>query len=90
MPGRDARDEPAAPLRRVTVRFSEPSRAIVSGAARAEGITFAQYVREAALMRAAFQYGLDVGHTDVGAAIEAGLRMIRERWDSYGRPNGEG
>lgn len=42
-------------MRRTTMRFGVTAHEVISEAAAAEGITFSQYVREAALVRAAIQ-----------------------------------
>lgn len=72
-------------LRRVTVRFGETAHGIVTKAAESEGVTFAQYVREAALMRAAYEYGIR-REPGVEEALSTGLEMIRARWQALGGP----
>jgi hypothetical protein len=49
--------DPSPRLRTVTVRFPGPAHAVIEEAARAEGVSFAAYVREAALMRWAYYLG---------------------------------
>jgi len=67
------------PVRRVTVRFSAGMHYFVEGSARRAQIPLAQYVREATLMRAAWELGLLQGRDPASfAAFAQNLRAVRE------------
>lgn len=69
-------------MRRVTVRFGAAAHTVVEEAARAEGCSFAQYVREATLMRAAWDLAVGIGGEarDVEAITDA-VRSLRAQLD---------
>lgn len=50
--------------RRVTVRLGALAHEALEGAASREGVALAQYLREAALMRLAWERGEETGATD--------------------------
>lgn len=64
----------------MTIRFSPFAHDEIARAANIEGVTFAQYVREASLLRACIQHGLELrGDRDMGLALRDGLAFMRER-----------
>lgn len=58
-----------------TIRFSERLGDLIAQAAEAEGVSFAQFVREAALIRLVY---LDFAGIDDFAAVDRKLQEIRE------------
>lgn len=56
----------------MTIRFGAVARAVVAEAAEAEGVSFSQYVREAALIRAAMQAAR------LGAPVSAMPELVDE------------
>jgi hypothetical protein len=71
------------PLRRITVRLPTPVHDALSRNAAREGVSLAQYVREAALMRGAWEAGCAIGEEDA-AAIRAGVEELNRRLDRGG------
>jgi hypothetical protein len=71
---------PSQSLRRVTVRFAVIAHRIVEEAAEREGVPLAQYVREAALMRVAWESGVARGKSSFDpTAFDATMRELREQ-----------
>lgn len=70
--------------RRVTVRLSPATHAIVEAAAHREGVSFAQYMREAALLRTAWEHGRAEDGDDLAAAVREGFEWVRAEWEELG------
>lgn len=65
--------------RRITVRLSPASHQLVARFAEAQGVSIAQYVREATLMRAAWEMGTELGGDSAAlAACRLGLDALRD------------
>lgn len=66
-------------VRTTTTRWPDTLHREITQHAASEGVTFAQYVREATVARWAWELGIKefTADPDVGRRIEAGLRRIR-------------
>ena len=74
------------PPRRVTVRFSPALHGLIERSAQAEGVTFAQYMREAAIMRAAWERAREQSG-DTADAVREGYAQVRADWIAMGGPS---
>lgn len=58
-----SREPPQPGIRRVTVRFTGPMHRSIEENAHRQGITIAQYIREAAILRQAWEDGIQMGRS---------------------------
>ena len=76
---------------RVPVRFPPTSHRMVQAAAEQEGLSISEYVREAALMRMAFERAARAGRGDDLLEVAKALRELRDelRAERRGSPASE-
>jgi hypothetical protein len=70
---------PGVPMKAITVRMGEDAYAQIAEAAKAEGVSFSQYLRESALARVWFGHGYRHGDTaEIGRVLLAVSRAADE------------